>query len=256
MSLSFVAAVSIALSLVGAQPQKPKTPKKPASPFVVFVHAEPRGEPEIEEKIIRARDEFKASIDRRDDWFLRVEDGERADLVVEVKALFMENENRSERRTSVMGANRHTSEYLVAGERYSFYAVATLFGGLVELRGSGARKERDAASALVKELDRYVKKNYWQLLERRELWQASRAPTQELGREWIGKEVARRVEALGARVNSAEWSRETLVVTIDADEFRFPFSPNGFDDCVRAMECQHLMVTQIMEHLEKALDKK
>ncbi len=255
MLLWFLCAVSTALSLHPIAAQELKPPKRPATPFVIFVHAEPRGEPEVEEKILRARDEFKESIDRRDDWFFRVEDREKAEMVVEVKALFVEDENRSESRTSRMGTASHTSTYLHAGPRYRFYAVATLFGNVVELTGSGERKEGDAASALVKELDRYVKKNYWQLLERRELWQASRTPPEELGREWILQEVTRRVEAMGARVGSVAWSNQTFIVKIDRDEFQFPFSPNGFDDCVRAVECERQMVEQIMGHIEEALGK-
>ena len=255
MLLSFLCAVSTALSLHPIAAQERKPPKRPETPFTVFVDADPRGEPDIEEKILRARDEFKESVDRRDEWFLRLEDRDYAEIIVELKALFVEDENRSDLRTSVMGTMRHTSEYLVDGQRYTFYAVVTLLGNVVELKGSGERKEADAASTVVKELDRYVKKNYWQLLERRELWHASRTPPEELGREWIGQEIARRVEALGARVDSAEWRGETLVVTMSSDEFHFPFSADGFEDCVRTMECQHLMVRQIMEHLEKALGK-
>ncbi len=255
MLLSFLCAASTALSLhpIGAQARKP--PKRPANRFTVFVHAEPRGEPAIEEMILRARDEFERSVDRRDQWFLRHQDRESAEIIVELKALFVEDENRSDVRTSVMGTMTHTSEYLVDGQRFTFYAVVTLFGTVVELKGSGERKEKDAASTLVKELDRYVKKNYWQLLERRELGYASRTPPEELGREWIGQEIARRVEALGARVDSTEWTGETLVVTMSSNEFHFPFPPAGFEDCVRTMECQQLMVGQVMEHLEKALVK-
>ena len=255
MLLSFLCAVSTALSLHFIAAQERKPPKRPETRFTVFVHAEPRGEPDVEEKILRARDEFKENVDRRDEWFLRLEDRQYAEILVELKALFVEHENRSEIRTSVMGNRSHTSEYLADGQRYTFYAVATLFGNVVEFEGSGERKEADAASTLVKELDRYVKKNYWQLLERRELWHASRTPPKELGREWIGQEISRRVEALGARVDSAEWTGETLVVTMSSNEFHFPFSPDGFEDCVRTMECQHLMVGQIMEHMEKALGK-
>ena len=153
-----------------------------------------------------------------------------------------------------MGTMTHTSEYLVDGQRFTFYAVVTLFGTVVELKGSGERKEKDAASTLVKELDRYVKKNYWQLLERRELGYASRTPPEELGREWIGQEIARRVEALGARVDSTEWTGETLVVTMSSNEFHFPFPPAGFRTaCEPGVPA--LTVGQLMEHLEKALVK-
>ncbi len=254
--LSFVCWFWAANAPHPAQAQNRKPPRRPENPFTTFVHAEPRGEPEVEERILRARREFEEGIDRRDDWFLRVEDRETADLVVEIKALFIEDENRSDSRTSVMGAHRHTSEYLVAGQRFYFYAVVTLFGNVVELTGSGARKEADAASALVKELDRYVKRNYWPLLERGKLWRASRAPAEELGREWIRQEVMRRAETLGVPVYLADWSDETLVVTLSSDEYRFPFSPNGFNDCVRNVECQHLMVKQIVDHLEQTLGKK
>ncbi len=254
--LSFAAALAFAVSLHGGQSKERKTPKRPARPFLVFVRAEPRGEVEIEERILRARDEFKEAIDRKDDWFLQVEDAENAEIVAEIKALLVEDENLSEARTSVMGPNTHTSEYLVTGPRYTFYALVTIFGNVVELTGSGRRKDADAASALVKELDGYLKKNYWQLLERRELWHSSGVPAEELGLEWIAQEVTRRVEALGRTVGSIEWSKQTLAVGIEPNEFQFPFPPSGFDECVRTVECQHLMVEQIMDHLEQALGKK
>jgi hypothetical protein len=253
--LSFFSLFSVALPLAEAQANERKPPKRPDRPFTIWVHAEPRGEPEIEEKILRAKDVFEESIERRDDWFLRVEDRHDAEMVVELKALFVENENRSDSRTSVMGPLSHTSDYLVAGSRYHFYAVATLFGSAVEFTGSGERKEKDAASTLVGELDRYVKKNYWQLVERRQIWHASHVPAEDLGREWIGQEITRRVEALGARVGSVAWTNQTLVVAMDANEFQFPFPPDGFDECVRTVECQRLMVKQIMDHLEQALGK-
>lgn len=234
-----------------------KPPKKPSAPFTISVYAQPRGEPEIEEKILRAREEFEESLLRRTDWFLVVDDPKKAEIVVEVKALLVEGENRSELRTSVMGARSHTSHYIVADSRHYLYAAVTFFGSEGELTGSGKRKdEMEAASDLARDLERYVKKNYWELTERRELWRESEAPSAGLGREWIQAEVARRVETLGARVHSSEWSRETLVLRIDEDEFRFPFPPSGFAECVRALECQQLMVNQIVEHLEGPLGAK
>jgi hypothetical protein len=253
--LPLLCAISTAPALYPQEAKERKPPKRPPTPFAVWVQAEPRGEPEIEEKILRAKDLFEESVDRRDEWFRRVEDRDEADIVVELKALFIEDENRSDARTSRMGDLSHTSEYIVDQQRFTFYAVATLFGNATELRGAGERKEKDAASALVRQLALYVKKNYWQLLERQELGPASGVPTEQVGREWIVREIMRRVEALGASTSSVEWANQTLVVGIEPSEFQFPFSPSGFDDCLRTVECQRQMVEQVMDHLERALGK-
>ncbi len=42
-----------------------KPPRRPEAPFRIFVYAEPRGEPEVKQKILRAADELKKSIDSK-----------------------------------------------------------------------------------------------------------------------------------------------------------------------------------------------
>lgn len=258
-SLPFVSLASLLVSIPQTADAERKPPGRPEAPFTVFVFAEPHGEPEIEKKILEASKAFGESIDRKKKWFLRVNARRDAEIIVEVQALLRTDETRDRMQTAHAGNRSHTSVYMVAEDSYYLYAKATLFGSMMELRGpDGKKDERDAASALAKELERRVKEKYWRLAERRELFHdpSTEVPVEELGLEWMRLEITRRVEAMGFEVELAEWSGSTLSLVIGGDEFRFPFPANGFEPCSRDIDCQGEIVAQVMNVLEEPLGRR
>ncbi len=176
-----------------------------------------------------------------------------------MQALLATDETREQTQTLTEGGRTHTTSYLYSQDRYFLFAKATLFGNVAELSGSkGLKNESDAGSALAKKLEQYVKKNYWQLAARRELFHNASpdVPVEELGLEWIRREIARRVEASGSEVQLAEWSGPTLTLVVGSDEFRFPFPASGFEPCSMNIDCQRKIVDQVMSLLEEPLRNK
>ncbi len=239
-------AVAIAWAPAREESQERKPPKEPAEPFVLFVHTPSRGDPEVVAKIRSATKAIQESFDRDRKWFRRIEDAEHAEIVLAVEALDVQLSLAGATPDSGLLFDQPKDHYVLA-------ASLTLFGSVLPVSASSQRdEEKGAASALVKLIQQRIKRNYWEMIERRELARELSAQDSgpQIGRAWVAKEVTRRADEIGLRILSVEWVESTLVLMTESDELRFPFPREGFEECLPMLDCQHQIVNHVVEILE------
>ncbi len=249
MSASPVLALAVAIVWAPApqEAEKRKPPKEPAEPFVLFVHTRSRGDPEVVAKIRSATKEIQEIFDRDRKWFRRTEDAEHAEIVLGVEALGAEE---------MMGHGATPESGLLfgqPGEHHVLTASLTLFGSVLAVSASSHRDaEKGAAYALAKMIQQRIKRNYREMIERRELSRelSPQDSGPQIGRAWIAGEITRRAEEIELRILSVEWVESTLVLTTQHDELRFPFPREDFEECLANFDCQHQIVNHVVEILE------
>jgi hypothetical protein len=136
-------------------------PKRPAEPFRIRVFAEPKGEPAAVERVLDAERECHKIVNRRKDWFVAASDVETAEIVMEIKASWVEE------RMSATSSPMSRTRINVVQEHHHLFAEVTVLGGQFGLRADDRRSLKGAASKLIDALQEFCKKNYWEILERR-----------------------------------------------------------------------------------------
>jgi hypothetical protein len=155
---AFVAMTAVA---VWAESQRP--PKRPDRPFRLFVFAaEPKGEQDAVDRIRRAEEECEKIAKRRKDWFVVVESREQAEIVMEIQAYWVYEDFRTE-SSPLSGTPVNVSR-----ENHHLFAQVNVLGGVSELRVDDGRRLTGAASKLMDSLEELCKKDYWQILGRRD----------------------------------------------------------------------------------------
>jgi hypothetical protein len=152
----FLAAATPLLSQV--EPVRP--PKHPEQPFRILVFSEPRGEPAAVARVREAEKECHKILKRRKDWFVPVANRRDAEIVMEIKASWMDEHITSE----TMGGNDVT----ITREHHYLFAELSILGGQSGLRADDRRSVKGAASKLMDALEQFCKKNYWEILQRRD----------------------------------------------------------------------------------------
>jgi len=166
MALVLVETTSLLL-----QDRSSDAPKRPDQPFRILIFAEPRGEPEAVARVREAEQECRKIVKRKKGWFVAVDDREQAEIVMEIKGSWMEEYMTAER--SPMSNTRIN----IMREHHYVFADVIVLGGQFGLRADDRRSVKGAASRLIDALEDFCKKNYWEILQRREKRQSvSRRP--------------------------------------------------------------------------------
>ena len=142
-----------------AQSSQLRPPKRLEKPFRILVFSEPRGEPEAVARILKAEKECQKILKRRTDWFVTAGDRKQAEIVMEIKASWMDERITFE---TLSGTDVTTTR-----EHHSLFADVTILGGRFGLKADG-RSVKGAASKLVDALEEFCKKNYWEIARRRD----------------------------------------------------------------------------------------
>jgi hypothetical protein len=139
-----------------------RPPDRPDKPFRLFVFSEPRGESEAVAQVGKAEEECHRILKRRKDWFVEVDDREQAEIVMEIKAYWMDEQTSSGFGVeSGYGAGMSVTRY------HYLMADVTIVDGQFGLRVDDRRSVKGAASKLLDALRDFCKKNYWQIERRR-----------------------------------------------------------------------------------------
>jgi hypothetical protein len=152
--------LAVAATLLSQEERSPP-PKQPAEPFRIIVFSDPRGEPEAVARVRDAESACHKTLKRRKKWFAAVSDRQQAEIVMEIKASWMEERMITE-RSPMSGTPINT-----AREHHTLLAEVSIFGGHLGLRSDDRPSVKAAASSLMDELEEFCKKNYWEILRQR-----------------------------------------------------------------------------------------
>ena len=116
------------------------------------------------------RTELEEALQKNEKWFRVDESKEEAELVVDLLAYWVRvaPKNNARIRWQRGGGNTmHADEFR---EQHSLRAITTVFGTPRDMTGVQVKRggsAKGAARDLAKQLERYVKENYWELANRR-----------------------------------------------------------------------------------------
>ena len=154
------------------QATQPRPPERPAEPFRVVIHAQPKGEPKVVERIRTAEKETRKALERRPEWFAEVSERGDAEIVLEIKAYWMNETMRREPSPLGAGVGSH---FNIVKEHHYLQAHVEMFGAEFGLRADDNRSRgayggsvKGAARNLIDALKELSEKNYWQLDASRE----------------------------------------------------------------------------------------
>jgi hypothetical protein len=149
-----------AISLLSQlEPLRP--PKRPAQPFRILVFSEPTGEPAAVARVREAERECRKVLKRRKDWFVTTNDRQQAEIWMEIKASWIDEWMSTETRMSNTTVN-------ITRQHYYLVAEVTILGGQFGLRADDRRSLKGAAGKLMDALEEFCKRNYWEILQRRD----------------------------------------------------------------------------------------
>lgn len=154
----FFALTTLAFSR--AEPQRP--PDRPDRPFRLYILSEPKGERDAVARVRKAEEECEKIAKRRKDWFVAVDSREQAEIVMDLKAYWVYEDLRTE-ASPLSGTPVN-----VTRENHLLFADVDILGGFTTLKVDDSRSVKGAASKLMDALQEFCKKNYWQILSRRD----------------------------------------------------------------------------------------
>jgi hypothetical protein len=160
--MSTSAALFLAVAFLFSQAEQLSPPKRPDEPFRIFVYSEPRGEPAAVARVREAEKECHKVLKRRKDWFVTTSDRPQAEIVMEIKASWMDEQMTTE--SSPMSSTPINT----TREHHYLFAEVTIFGSQFGLRVDDRRSVKGAASKLMAALQEFCQKNYWQILRDRD----------------------------------------------------------------------------------------
>ncbi len=172
-------AISLAVSTLSFQSSQP--PERPAERFTVYVEADPRATVAPNESIAKVRDEVADGVKKRKKWLFLTDNRDKAEVFVEVLSHRVREEHMSTLGTRVRDGGRRESrddiqavDYVdvsYLSERHYVLASVTVRGLSRVLAGHDGRKNGAtlgrASAYLGRQIEDFLKANYWELAERR-----------------------------------------------------------------------------------------
>ena len=167
--VAMVCGVAVLGATSFAQEQQRKPPKKPDQPFMVYVYTEGLTNEDVDmPKVTR---EVSKRVGKKKKWLKIVEDRESADVIIEVLTHLVHEQHRREldMRVNDQGTGKNFYDNNWITERHRIETRVTLPSGAQKMFTGADERERGgsmrgAAANFAKQLERYCKENYWDLV--------------------------------------------------------------------------------------------
>ena len=156
----------------GPQQSSPEVPKQPEEPFSYLVKTDPTGEKKAVKNVRDAAKELDKKLNKDKKWFRQVDNEADAEIVLDVMAHWVDERSytRTETRYSVVYGNQ-LDDVNIMEEQHHVEALVSVFGVAKRMEGvepyDAGGNAKNAAGNLAEYVQRYVRENYWDLMERR-----------------------------------------------------------------------------------------